>query len=125
MVHTAAPGLPGSIRTEDAAPGVLLQASAGYGLVRTVFNSLFGIRPDAGKKEIFWHPHTPIGWEDWQIENVKIGGDLFSVKSERVSPSQARYTLTTDGQGWRVKTMENGEIKETEVNGELSLVMED
>ena len=125
MVHTAAPGLPGSIRTEDAAPGVLLQASAGYGLVRTVFNSLFGIRPDAGKKEIFWHPHTPIGWEGWQIENVKIGGDLFSVKSERVSPSQARYTLTTDGQGVRVKTMENGEIKETEVNGELSLVMED
>ena len=125
MVHTAAPGLPGSIRTEDAAPGVLLQASAGYGLVRTVFNSLFGIRPDAGKKEIFWHPHTPIGWEGWQIENVKIGGDLFNVKSERVSPSQARYTLTTDGQGWRVKTMENGEIKETEVNGELSLVMED
>ena len=125
MVHTAAPGLPGSIRTEDAAPGVLLQASAGYGLVRTVFNSLFVIRPDAGKKEIFWHPHTPIGWEGWQIENVKIGGDLFSVKSERVSPSQARYTLTTDGQGWRVKTMGNGEIKETEVNGELSLVMED
>lgn len=125
MVHTAAPGLPGSIRTEDAAPGVLLQASAGYGLVRTMFNSLFGIRPDAGKKEIFWHPHTPIGWEGWQIENVKIGGDLFNVKSERVSPSQARYTLTTDGQGWRVKTMENGEIKETEVNGELSLVMED
>ena len=56
---------------------------------------------------------------------MKIGGDLFNVKSERISPSQARYTLTTDGQGWRVKTMENGEIKETEVNGELSLVMED
>ena len=125
MVHTAAPGLPGSIRKEDAAPGVLLQARAAYGLVRTAFDSLFGIHPDAGKKEIFWQPHTPIGWEGWQMENVKIGGDLFTVKSERVSPSHARYTLTTNGQGWRVKVMENGAEKETEVNGELSLVMED
>ena len=125
MVASAAPGLPGSIRTEDAAPGVLLQARAAAGMIWPVFECLFGIRPDAGRKTIAWHPHTPIGWEGWKMENLCIGGASFDVASERVSPSHARYTIRTQETGWTVRVTENGEEKALPLDGELSIVMED
>ena len=125
MVASAAPGLPGSIRTEDAAPGVLLQARAAAGMIWPVFECLFGIRPDAGRKTIAWHPHTPIGWEGWKMENLCIGGASFDVASERVSPSHARYTIRTQETGWTVCVTENGEEKALPLDGELSIVMED
>lgn len=125
MVASAAPGLPGSIRTEDAAPGVLLQARAAAGMIWPVFECLFGIRPDAGRKTIAWHPHTPIGWEGWKMENLCIGGASFDVVSERVSPSHARYTIRTQETGWTVCVTENGEEKALPLDGELSIVMED
>ena len=125
MVHTAAPGLPGSIRTEDAAPGVLLQARAAAGMIWPVFECLFGVKPDAGRKTIAWRPHTPIGWEGWKMENLRIGGTSFDVISERVSPSHARYTIKTAEAGWTVCVTENGEEKALALDGELSIVMED
>ena len=125
MVASAAPGLPGSIRTEDAAPGVLLQARAAAGMIWPVFECLFGIRPDAGRETIAWHPHTPIGWEGWKMENLYIGGASFDVASERVSPSHARYTIRTQETGWTVCVTENGEEKALPLDGELSIVMED
>lgn len=47
-------------------------------------------------------PHTPIGWEGWEIERLRVGEACFDVRSERISPSQARYTLRTDAAGWQV-----------------------
>ena len=125
MAASAAPGLPGSIRTEDAAPGVLLQARAAAGMIWPVFECLFGVRPDAGRRTIAWRPHTPIGWEGWKMENLRIGGALFDVISERVSPSHARYTIRTQDAGWTVCDTENGEEKTLPLDGELSIVMED
>ena len=125
MVHTAAPGLPGSIRTEDAAPGVLLQARAAEGMIRPAFDCLFGVKPDAGRKTMAWRPHTPIGWEGWKLENLRIGDASFDLTSERVSPSRARYTIRTAQQGWTVCVMENGEEKALPLDGEISVILED
>ena len=38
MAASAAPGLPGSVRTEDAAPGVLLQARAAEGMILSLIH---------------------------------------------------------------------------------------
>ena len=49
----------------------------------------------------------------------------MSVRSERVSPSKAKYTLTSSEPGWTVKVFEGGEEKAIALDGEVSLVMED
>ena len=125
MAASAAPGLPGSVRTEDAAPGVLLQARAAEGMIRPAFECLFGVKPDAGRKAVAWRPHTPIGWEGWKLENLRIGDASFDLISERVSPSRARYTIRTAQQGWTVCVTENGEEKALPLDGEISVILED
>ena len=125
MAASAAPGLPGSVRTEDAAPGVLLQARAAEGMIRPAFECLFGVKPDAGRKAMAWRPHTPIGWEGWKLENLRIGDASFDLTSERVSPSRARYTIRTAQQGWTVCVTENGEEKALPLDGEISVILED
>ena len=125
MAASAAPGLPGSVRTEDAAPGVLLQARAAEGMIRPAFECLFGVKPDAGRKTMAWRPHTPIGWEGWKLENLRIGDASFDLTSERVSPSRARYTIRTAQQGWTVCVTENGEEKALPLDGEISVILED
>ena len=125
MAASAAPGLPGSVRTEDAAPGVLLQARAAEGMIRPAFECLFGVKPDAGRKAVAWRPHTPIGWEGWKLENLRIGDASFDLTSERVSPSRARYTIQTEQQGWTVCVTENGEEKALPLDGEISVILED
>jgi hypothetical protein len=47
------------------------------------------------------------------------------VKSERVSPSKAKYTLSSSEPGWTVRVNVGGEEKTFELDGEISLVMED
>ena len=113
------------MRTEDAAPGVLLQARAAEGMIRPAFECLFGVKPDAGRKAVAWRPHTPIGWEGWKLENLRIGDASFDLTSERVSPSRARYTIRTAQQGWTVCVTENGEEKALPLDGEISVILED
>lgn len=104
---------------------MLLQARAAAGMIWPVFECLFGIRPDAGRKTIAWHPHTPIGWEGWKMENLCIGGASFDVASERVSPSHARYTIRTQETAGRFASRKTGKRRALPLDGELSIVMED
>ena len=85
----------------------------------------FGIAPDAGARLITWTPHTPIGWEGWEIERLRVGEACFDVRSERISPSQARYTLRTDAAGWQVAVVIDGEEKRLPLDQEQTLVMGD
>ena len=87
--------------------------------------SLFGVMPDAAEKQIAFAPHTPIGWDGWKIENIAVGDAKFSLVSERISPSQCRYTVTASEPGWHVIVLENGEGKAHAIDGTLSLVMGD
>jgi len=125
MAKSGLPGLPGALRRRDAAQGVMIEPQAAAGFVWPMIAYLFGIRPDAVKKEIRWHPHTPIGWDGWALERLVIGDTVFNVKSERVSPSKARYTICADKAGWKVTACEDGEEKTLELTGEIALVMED
>lgn len=125
MAKSGVPGMPGALRRQDAGQGVLLQAQAAADFVWPVIRCLFGIEPDACARKIAWHPHTPIGWDGWAIERLRVGGAQVSVTSERVSPSRARYTLRVSEPGWTVVVTEHGEARAYPVEDELSLVMED
>ena len=70
-------------------------------------------------------PHTPIGWDGWKVESMTIGRAQMSFASERISPSQCRYTVTASEPGWNVIVMEHGAGKACPVDGEISLVMGD
>lgn len=101
-------------------------SGAGGGrVIWPVFECLFGIRPDAGRKTIAWHPAYAHRLGRLKMENLCIGGASFDVASERVSPSHARYTIRTQETGWTVCVTENGEEKALPLDGELSIVMED
>ena len=125
MAQAGLPGMPGALRAQSAGQGVLLEARAIAGFVWPVIRHLFGLEPDAVGRRIVWHPHTPIGWDGWALEHLIIGGAEATVTSERVSPSKARYTLRLSEPGWVVSVMQDGELRELPVMGELSLVMED
>ena len=124
MSKTGASGMPGAVRggKDDR---VLLSARSAAGLIWPMTESLFGICPDALHKTIAFEPHTPIGWNGWSVENVAIGGAKISVRSERISPSQARYTVCASEEGWQVTITEQGERKAYPVIGELSLILGD
>ena len=88
-------------------------------------DSLFGVKPDANSKTIAFAPHTPIGWDGWALDNVLIGDARVSLKSERISPSQCRYTVSVSEPGWHVIVMQDGEAVPHAVEGELALEMGD
>ena len=91
-------------------------------MIRPAFECLFGVEPDAGRKAMAWCPHTPIGWEGWKLENLRIGDASFDLTSERVSPSRARYTIRTAQQ--RLDGLRHGERrgKGAPLDGEISVI---
>ena len=115
--------MPGAMKAEEN--GVLLSARSAAGFIWPMTESLFGVKPDAADRTISFMPHTPIGWDGWKLENVRIGDAVFSFESERISPSQCRYTVTASEPGWHVIVLENGEGRAYPVEGMLALVMGD
>ena len=115
--------MPGAMKAEES--GVLLSARSAAGFIWPMTESLFGIKPEAAGKVISFVPHTPIGWDGWKLDNVEIGGAKLCFASERISPSQCRYTVSCSGPGWHVIVMENGEGKAYPIEGTIALVMGD
>lgn len=125
MARAGAPGLPGALRGEGERQDVLATALATAGFVWPMARWLFGVRPNALERAIDFLPRTPIGWTGWRVTGLTLGGARFDVTSERVSPSQARYTLRASEPGWRVRCERDGEPFEAQIDGELSLVLGD
>ena len=123
MAKAGAPGMPGAMKAEES--GVMLSARSAAGFIWPMTESLFGIKPDATSKTITFMPHTPIGWDGWKVENMTIGGAKLTFESERISPSQCRYSVTCDEPGWNVIVMEQGAGKVCPIEGTISLVMGD
>ena len=123
MAKAGAPGVPGAMKAEES--GVLLSARSAAGFIWPMTESLFGFEPDAAQKMISFNPHTPIGWDGWKLENVAIGGAMLSFESERISPSQCRYTIRCSEPGWKVVLQEKGEEKIVELGSEMALTMGD
>ena len=115
--------MPGAMKAEEN--GVLISARSAAGFIWPMTESLFGVKPDAADKTIRFMPHTPIGWDGWKLENVVVGDAKITFASERISPSQCRYTVTASEPGWHVIVLENGEGKAYPVEEKLTLTMGD
>ena len=115
--------MPGAMKAEEN--GVLLSARSAAGFIWPMTESLFGVKPDAAGRTICFMPHTPIGWDGWKLENVVIGDAKLTFESERISPSQCRYTVTASEPGWHVIVMESGEGKAYPIEEKCALVMGD
>lgn len=123
MAKAGAPGLPGAMKAEES--GVLLSARSAAGFIWPMTECLFGFEPDAAAKTIRFAPHTPIGWDGWKLENVIMGGAKICFESERVSPSQCRYTIACSEPDWKVVVAEDGEEKRIAIGSEITLTMGD
>ncbi len=116
--------LPGALCGEHESPGVMATSLATAGFVWPMARYLFGIQPDALHKLLTFAPHTPIGWSGWAVSALAIGHAHVSVRSERISYSKVRYTLSIDEEGWSVRVPQTGD-QVTRIEGEFSLVMGD
>ena len=123
MAKAGAPGVPGAMKAEES--GVMLSARSAAGFIWPMTDSLFGVKPHAADKTISFVPHTPIGWDGWKVENMTIGGAQLSFESERISPSQCRYTICCNEPGWNAIVIEHGAGRVHPIEGKLSLVMGD
>ena len=123
MAKAGAPGVPGAMKAEES--GAMLSARSAAGFIWPMTESLFGVKPDAVGRTIAFNPHTPIGWDGWKVENMTIGSAELTFESERISPSQCRYTVTCSELGWNVIVMEHGAGRVYPIEGKLSLVMGD
>ena len=104
---------------------MLLQARGGGGMIRPAFECLFGMKPDAGRKAVAWRPHTPIGWEGWKLENLRIGDASFDLTSERAF-LEPRPLYDPDGAaGLDGSRHGEREEKALPLDGELSVILED
>ena len=121
MLRVGEQTLPGAMPCRET--GVLLEARGAAAFIWPMTESLFGLSPDAASRTLAFAPHTPIGWDGWQLERLAVGSAHIDVRSERVSPSQCRYTLRVSEPGWRIVTAA-GE-RTTDGDGVLSLVMGD
>ena len=121
MLRVGEQTLPGAMPCRET--GVLLNARGAAAFIWPMTESLFGLSPDAASRTLAFAPHTPIGWDGWQLERLAVGSARIDVRSERVSPSQCRYTLRVNEPGWRIVTAA-GE-RTTDGDGVLSLVMGD
>lgn len=125
MARQATTGMPGALRMRDQEASVLLCARAAESFVSTMTRYLFGLDPDAANRTLCFAPHTPIGWDGWELENVAIGDAHFDMKAERVSPSHVRYTIMGTQEGWKVVLCQDAEKQELALDGVVSVVMGD
>jgi hypothetical protein len=101
IVRTFNRKLPGSISEMMPDWGNFTIAWTCYGVVVPLIEHVFGIRPDAPKKTIVFHPHLPTGWEDLSIEDLPVGTNLISFARARTEQG-IEYTVAAREDGWKI-----------------------
>lgn len=125
IAATLTEGMPGALTDEDAADGVFVQAKAPAGIVWPMTRYLFGVHPQSPRRVIRWEPHTPIGWDGWKLQNLRVGDTLFTVESRRVSQGKAEYTLRASEPGWRIAVVQEGKEEMYDLQDALTLTLAD
>src|SRR5258708_38318761 len=90
---------PGSISEMMPDHGCFTIAWTSYGIVLTLIEHVFGIRPDAAHKAIVFEPHLPAGWEDISIQDLPIRTNLVSFSRTRTGKGVI-YDIEAKENGW-------------------------
>jgi hypothetical protein len=101
IVQTFNRTLPGSISEMMPDYGCFAIAWTSYGIVVPLIQHVFGIQPDAMKKNVVFDPHMPTGWEDMSIEDLPVGTTRVSFSRARTSKG-IEYRFEVKDDGWSV-----------------------
>jgi glycogen debranching enzyme len=86
--------MPGAIAEIAPDQGCFVQAWSSYAIAWPVVTQVFGLQPDAHRKQLVVRPNFPASWPEARLDNVRIGSNSFD--------------FVWDGDGLRVWSCEPG-----------------
>lgn len=92
--------MPGSINEIMPDYGCFVQEWTNYGIEIPLIQFFFGIHPEAYNKKVIIKPDLPIGWENIQLKNLRVGENIISFSRERDS-GQITYHLVSKDPYWK------------------------
>lgn len=91
--------LPGSINEMLPDYGCPVQAWTVYGMVTPMITHIFGVTPDAYRRQAVFAPHWPSGWERMALYDLPVGDNSFSFEFTR-NGKETVYRIAADKPGW-------------------------
>lgn len=91
--------LPGSINEMLPDYGCPVQAWTVYGMVTPMITHIFGVMPDAYRRQAVFVPHWPSGWERMALYDLPVGDNSFSFEFTR-NGKETVYRIAADKPGW-------------------------
>jgi hypothetical protein len=92
--------MPGAISEIAPDGGCFVQAWSGYAIAWPVVTQIFGLRPDAHRKQLVLHPRFPASWQEARLSNVLIGSNSLDFawdgRRVQVSSKERGWTITSD-----------------------------
>jgi glycogen debranching enzyme len=97
--------LPGSMSEMSPDYGCFVQAWTAYGIVSPLISHMFGIRPEAHRKQLVLRPRMPGGWREAAVRRVRIGtGDSANELDFGIALGEREdvYRFSLSQPGWQV-----------------------
>ncbi|MCC8172218.1 MAG: amylo-alpha-1,6-glucosidase [Parabacteroides sp.] len=91
--------LPGSINEMMPDYGCPVQAWTVYGVVTPLITHIFGVTPDAYRRQAVFAPHWPSGWERMALYDLPVGDNSFSFEFTK-GGGKAVYRIVPEKPGW-------------------------
>lgn len=91
--------LPSSINEMLPDYGCPVQAWTVYGMVTPMITHIFGVTPDAYRRQAVFAPHWPSGWERMALYDLPVGDNSFSFEFTR-NGKETVYRIAADKPGW-------------------------
>ncbi|MDR1381805.1 MAG: hypothetical protein LBJ47_10065, partial [Tannerella sp.] len=64
-----------------------------------IITHIFGVSPDAYRKQVVFEPHLPSGWKDISLSNLRIGDNTFSLQIT-TKEYETVYDIASEEDGW-------------------------
>jgi glycogen debranching enzyme len=106
IASTFSKRLPGSISEMSPDYGCFVQAWTNYGMVWPLMTHMFGIRPDAYRRELTLRPRPPSDWNRLSVEGVRLGtGECANALDWSIMRGECEdvYRFSLLREGWSVR----------------------
>ena len=87
--------MPGAISEMSPDGGCFVQAWSGYGIAWPMVTGVFGLHPDAWRKQLVINPSFPPDWTNATLTGVRVGGTTLDLAWDGTT-----LTVTIHESGW-------------------------
>jgi glycogen debranching enzyme len=116
--------LPGAIPRYMFQYGCPVQAWTIYGVSTPIITHIFGVSPDAYRKQVVFEPHVPSGWEHLSLSDLRVGDNTFSIQIT-MNENKLVYDIVSEKEGWNYTLSLSGiTSKECLLNGQKVILRE-